>query len=331
MNNSILRLSICLILGVLGLMGCQQQSSAPTQSFEQAKVALREKVYQDQNHAKEGSFYCGCEWQWAGRSGGRIDLESCGYQVRSQQPRAERLEWEHVVPAWVFGHQLQCWQKGGRKNCKATDATFRQMEGDMHNLTPSIGEVNGDRSNYGFGVLPATKNQYGACPTKVDFKDRVVEPRDAVKGQVARTYFYMHDRYGLKMSRQQQQLFMAWNRQFPVSAWEHERDRRIASVQGNSNPFVTGKREWVLDKNAVDVAEAAPGGDEDDEVEAPSAPAPAATANTAAPVLGNRNSRVYHLPEGCPSYSQLTGDNKVEFRSAAEAEAAGFKKAGNCR
>ena len=46
---------------------------------------------------------------------------------------ASRVEWEHVVPAWQFGHQRQCWQDGGRKNC-AKDPVYRKMESDMHNL-----------------------------------------------------------------------------------------------------------------------------------------------------------------------------------------------------
>lgn len=62
--------------------------------------------------------------------------------------RATRIEWEHIVPAWVMGHQRQCWQKGGRKSCTDTDPVFREMEADLHNLAPAIGEVNGDRSNY---------------------------------------------------------------------------------------------------------------------------------------------------------------------------------------
>lgn len=50
-----------------------------------------------------------------------------------------------------------------------------------------------------------------------------------------------------------------------------------------------------------------------------------------APVIGNRNSRVYHLPKGCPTYNQVGERNQVAFNSAAEAEAAGVRQAGNCR
>ena len=81
-------------------------------------------------------FYCGCKY-----SGNRVDLRSCGYTPRKNANRAQRIEWEHIVPAWVIGHQRQCWQKGGRKNCAANDAQFRKAEADLHNLVPSIGEV----------------------------------------------------------------------------------------------------------------------------------------------------------------------------------------------
>jgi deoxyribonuclease-1 len=47
----------------------------------------------------------------------------------------------------------------------------------------------------------------------------------------------MRDRYQLNLSRQQTQLFTAWNKQYPVTAWECERDERIAKVQGNHNPL----------------------------------------------------------------------------------------------
>ena len=52
---------------------------------------------------------------------------------------------------------------------------------------------------------------------------------------------------------------------------------------------------------------------------------------TSLPVIGNRNSRVYHLPSGCPSYNRVGEQNRQYFSTAAEAEAAGFRKAGNCR
>lgn len=178
-------------------------------------------------------FYCGCSFK-----GNRIDLDSCGYIPRKQPRRAARVEWEHVVPAWVIGHQRQCWQQGGRKHCASSDPVFSKAEADLHNLVPVVGEVNGDRSNYGFGMLSAKPHQYGACPFVVDFKQRTAMPPDYSRGAIARIYFYMSERYGLRLSRQDQRLYDIWNRQYPVSEWERWRNRKIACAQGNANRHV---------------------------------------------------------------------------------------------
>ncbi|USD40838.1 endonuclease [Vibrio sp. SCSIO 43135] len=207
--------------------------SAPPSSFYKAKKEAV-KIYQDH----PSSFYCGCDIQWQGRKG-TPDLESCGYEVRKQQKRASRIEWEHVVPAWQFGHQRQCWQQGGRKNCTKNDTVFRSMEADLHNLTPTIGEVNGDRSNYNFSQWNGTQGvSYGRCEMQVNFKQRKVMPPDRAKGSIARTYLYMSQEYGFLLSSQQTNLMTAWNKQYPVDEWECERDRRIQKIQGNHNPFV---------------------------------------------------------------------------------------------
>jgi deoxyribonuclease-1 len=215
------------------LITSSQVLSAPPSSFSKAKKEAL-KIYSDH----PTSFYCGCDITWQGKKG-IPDLASCGYAVRKQQKRASRIEWEHVVPAWQFGHQRQCWQSGGRKNCTKNDTVFRSMEADLHNLTPAIGEVNGDRSNYNFsqwnGVDGVT---YGQCEMQVNFKQRRVMPPDRAKGSIARTYLYMSQEYGFKLSKQQNQLMTAWNKLYPVDTWECERERRIFKIQGNHNPFV---------------------------------------------------------------------------------------------
>ncbi|WP_205584047.1 endonuclease, partial [Pseudomonas aeruginosa] len=98
-------------------------ADAPT-TFTAAKYAAKQKIFFDQAQSDDGELYCGCKWEWVGKSGGRIYPESCGYETRKQQTRADRIEWEHIVPAWVFGHQRQCWQNGGRKNCVTDDPVF---------------------------------------------------------------------------------------------------------------------------------------------------------------------------------------------------------------
>ncbi|MGP0152509.1 deoxyribonuclease I [Pantoea ananatis] len=200
-------------------------------NFQQAKAYAAEI-----NDDAPGSFYCGCKITWHGKKG-EPDLNSCGYQPRKNAHRAARIEWEHVMPAWEFGHQRQCWQNGGRKNC-SKDADYRRIETDLHNLQPAIGEVNGDRGNYAYSQWNGTDKQYGQCSMQIDFKNRQAQPPERACGAIARTYFYMRDQYHLRLSRQQTQLFTAWNTRYPVSKWECERDQRIARVQGNHNPYV---------------------------------------------------------------------------------------------
>ncbi|GAA5213420.1 hypothetical protein GCM10025776_01970 [Corallincola platygyrae] len=169
-------------------------------------------------------------------------LESCGYQVRKEQKRASRIEWEHVVPAWEYGHQKQCWQKGGRKNCARNSDAFKAFEGDMHNLVPAIGEVNGNRSNYRFGMVTSSKHaSYGACPMKIDFKQRVAEPTVRARGWVARIYFYMSEKHGIKLSRKQRQLFEAWDKQYEPSDAECQHERAVAALQGDRNRYTAEK------------------------------------------------------------------------------------------
>ena len=46
-------------------------------------------------------------------------------------------------------------------------------------------------------------------------------------------------------------------------------------------------------------------------------------------IIGNRNSMKYHRPD-CAGYRDMAEKNRVFFKTVAEAEAAGYKLAGNC-
>ncbi|SDK29056.1 endonuclease [Microbulbifer yueqingensis] len=220
-----------------------KQAAAPRghsiRSFRQAKGVLRDEVYASPD--THYGFYSNCRFAAEGK---KLvpDWSSCGFSPRKNANRAGRIEWEHVVPAWAIGHQRQCWQQGGRRNCTRSDPLFAMAEADLHNLVPAIGELNGDRSNYRFmefgkgGGYPS--GQYGAVEFRVDFKQRAVEPPRHRRGDIARIYMYMADTYGLSISPAQRKLFAAWNRADPVDVPECERDRRIAHSQGNHNPFV---------------------------------------------------------------------------------------------
>ncbi|MBJ2215802.1 endonuclease [Pseudomonas carnis] len=307
---------------------------AAPDNFSEAKRLLRTHVYNDQNNSDLGTLYCGCKWTWVGKSGGQIEQGSCNVNPAVMPERAARLEWEHQVPAAAFGQQRQCWRNGGRSNCEKTDPVFNRMEADMFNLAPSVGSVNAIRSNISYGMVTGPSLDLGSCPSKAGSLIKAFEPRDEVKGMVARTTFYMADRYSLSLSRQQQQLYMAWDKSYPVTPWETERDKRISRSMGHHNPFVTGQKQWGLGYRPSGEGLGPAGASEPvaaqrTQVNRDRETVPQVIA-MAGVIYGNRNSRVYHLPQGCPSYSQISAKNRVEFESEAEAKGAGFRKAGNC-
>lgn len=206
------------------------------QNFNSAKTKLT-KLYKANTTQKE--FYCGCDFSYQGKKG-VVDLKSCGYQVRKNENRAKRIEWEHVMPAENFGRQFSCWKNGGRKACKK-DQNYNTIEGDMHNLQPAIGEVNGDRSNYQYAQRTNEPYLYGQCKSTVNFKAKRFYPRDEIKGTIARTYLYMEDKYKIELSKHTKQLINAWDKMYPPSKWECERNKIIKGLQGNDNKFITSQ------------------------------------------------------------------------------------------
>jgi deoxyribonuclease-1 len=311
-----------LVLGVV--VGPLQ--AAPDDFSAAKKIAQR--IYSDEST----TFYCGCPLRWQGGKG-IADLASCGYQVRKNGPRANRIEWEHVVPAHQFGKALMCWQQGGREQCGNKDPLFQRMEADLFNLKPAIGEVNGDRANFAFALLPASKPQHGACPIRIDFQRKLAQPRAEIRGDIARIYFYMADKYGFELSRAQQQLMLSWHQADPVDDRERQLQQRIAQQMGQPNYFVTGSREWFIGYQPTRYGLASHNAAEQQAVsrqQSAANAAGAATPSATGQVLGNQNSKLYHLSH-CPGFTQVGEKNRRWFSSESQAQQAGFRKAKNCQ
>ena len=173
-----------------------------------------------------------------------------GFTTEKHKKRANKVEWEHSVPAENFGRAFKEWREGdplcidnkgnafkGRKCVEKVNKTYRYMQSDMYNLFPAVGAVNAVRSNKQYSVLPYEDNAFGICEAKVD--QNRFEPPDRAKGQVARAALYMDNAYSqYNLSKQQIQLFTAWSNMFPVDDWECTRTKRIEQIQGNENIIV---------------------------------------------------------------------------------------------
>ena len=67
------------------------------------------------------------------------------------------------------------------------------MQADLYNLQPTIGEVNGMRSNYKMSIIRGEDRIFGKCDFEI--KNKMVEPALKIRGNIARTYFYMNETY----------------------------------------------------------------------------------------------------------------------------------------
>ena len=98
---------------------------------------------------------------------------------------------------------------------------------DLHHIRPTDPSENSRRGNKLFG----TASGY-------------YEPRDEVKGDVARIIFYLMvryqeaDNYTFKSIAQSKELLIEWHNQDPVDSFELNRNEQTYKIQGNRNPFI---------------------------------------------------------------------------------------------
>lgn len=134
------------------------------------------------------------------------------------------------------------------------------MYTDLFHLYPSDGYVNNRRSNYPFGETNGetytSKNGYsklGSCTTP-GYNGTVFEPNDELKGDLARTYFYMATAYEDKIASWHSpmlagnkypayakwaiDMLLRWAQEDPVSEKEIARNEAVYQIQRNRNPFI---------------------------------------------------------------------------------------------
>jgi len=114
------------------------------------------------------------------------------------------------------------------------------MEGDLYNLVPSVGAVNRLRRNYSFAELkPSKENQI--CKNGFVLEGRKVMPPNNKKGDIARIYFYMNQKYpghGI-ISNKNKKLFNTWDLSDPVDEEECLLNKLKAKIMKGENEFVS--------------------------------------------------------------------------------------------
>ena len=132
---------------------------------------------------------------------------------------------------------------------------------DIHALRACDRSVNSSRSNLFFDNGGSAHSEATEC----NFDDDSWEPRDAVKGDIARIILYMAVRYEGEDGEPDLELtndityskdnytapffgklstLLEWNTQDPVDAAELARNEKVYEIQGNRNPFINHP-EWA--------------------------------------------------------------------------------------
>ena len=149
-------------------------------------------------------------------------------------------------------------------------ASGSPQKSDLHHLYPTRGNVNSSRGNKPFGEIDddqtdrwwrldyysnSIPNQFIDEYSEVDNDNEKFEPREDVKGNIARSMFYFYTIYNNVANQnffdQQKDILFEWHKLDPVDEVELTRTYAIANYQNDiPNPFVIDstliRRIWYL-------------------------------------------------------------------------------------
>jgi len=136
------------------------------------------------------------------------------------------------------------------------------MYTDLFHIYPTDGYVNGKRANLPYGETDNASwtstngSKIGYC-SYVGYTDKIFEPIDEFKGDLARSYFYMLTRYkdvcsswtsdmleGDHFAEWARKMLVEWAEEDTVSQKEIDRNNAIYDIQNNRNPYIDHP-EWV--------------------------------------------------------------------------------------
>lgn len=133
---------------------------------------------------------------------------------------------------------------------------------DIHHLRPSSQSYNSSRGNKPFADLDETASDVKEKGYGNYYNDTYWEPRDSVKGDIARILMYMYTHYSTEVSANTSfskagnlkitsvvyggstsassswNLLMGWNELDPVDSFEQYRNEKCAQYTGTRNPYV---------------------------------------------------------------------------------------------
>ena len=188
-------------------------AALPSKADDSAYNKVRDTVFWPELYNKDyKTFYCGID-----------------------KTKGSLVTVELVYPASWIASALGC---KSRKECKLDK--YREASSDLHNLWPAIKRFNSSRGNLPFGEIDGEKPSFKT--PECDFerttgKGAVGEPRDEIKGKIARSFLYMVHWYDLP-THDLLPLMVKWDKKYPAKKSEIERQDWIENKQERQNPFI---------------------------------------------------------------------------------------------
>lgn len=217
----------------------------PPQDLE--GLALRSWLkthWYDGNHADLG--YAEARRQLFGKVAAENGKVTCAYSGFQQDASFDTylnpINTEHIVPQSLFSSQSP-------------------MRSDLHHLLPTHQDVNGGRGSFPFGEVEdaQTDRWYFSNGSSLTIINNIptsnidayseldegqsFEPREDIKGDVARAVFYFFTMYPTQAGSINQlgdvNTLYQWHLDDPVDAEEENRNTKVAEEQGNLNPYIS--------------------------------------------------------------------------------------------
>ena len=168
-------------------------------------------------------------------------------------------EWVSGGKTWNREHVWPKSLSGGLYN--EMGESTKGAGADLHHLRPADPTINSTRNNTRYGEIEnfsgsVSEIKYNNVGTgNFYIGDTVYEPRDDIKGDIARILLYLYTRYydegtlkvenvintKEKTESSAFELLVKWDESDPADPLEFIRNNYIETLQGNRNPFIDNK------------------------------------------------------------------------------------------
>ena len=267
-------------LGILGLVSCDSNlQTSTTSSISSESKESQTSHNSDNNDHKtdvkigevylsnyyEGSYYGSVNDDLSNLKKNLNVLINTGFKSQSYSSDSNHLK---TIDSYD-GNYVECFYTGLRLDKEGISSSIWNKEhvwakslgfgdqkfkaySDLHHLRATQTQANSVRANKYFAE-GGTKSEYGYSSTSTTY-----EPRDEVKGDVARMIIYMTVMYDdfeldLELTNDTSKIqtkaggeayiglmdtLLKWNMEDPVDSREIKRNEDIYTIQGNRNPFI---------------------------------------------------------------------------------------------